>query len=140
MKEMSEEFIKTITIYPAWDKRDPDPHKNCGIGGAVLGFYLKGVNGVIQFTAGTGWYLPQNRSVPSKPMAYDLGYHSYIPRYQNQTMMTEKCEQLDGKPCYYDGSTLNAEPVFELLIAEGSGAVWRALENEYYLRLFGEGR
>lgn len=38
-----------------------------------------------------------------------------------------------------DGSTLNAEPVFEILLKEGSAGVWREL-REYYDRTFPDRR
>jgi hypothetical protein len=101
------------------------------------------------------------------PMPADLGYHSPKPMYEGQEPMGsvkfdfehkqilegasgdieiptrvqtgtfEPCELLGGGPCYYDGSTLNAEPVFEVLLREGSAGVWREL-REYYMRTFRE--
>jgi len=41
------------------------------------------------------------------------------------------CPYLDGKPCYYDGSGLNAERIFDILVKEGSAGVWRELEVYY---------
>jgi hypothetical protein len=38
---------------------------------------------------------------------------------------------LDGSPCFYDGSGLNAAGVFALLVMEGSEAVWERLERYY---------
>jgi hypothetical protein len=102
-----------------------------------------------------------------RPMAADLGYHSPKPMYGGQLPMgAEKfdfkhkellkgatgdieiptrvktgtfdpCEVLGGGPCYYDGSTLNAEPVFEVLLREGSKGVWREL-RKYYDSVFRE--
>ena len=69
------------------------------------------------------------------PMPVDLGYHSPKPRYEGQTCVTESCKYLDGKPCYYDGSGLAAEKVYETLLREGSDGVWKKLE-EYYARTF----
>ena len=46
------------------------------------------------------------------------------------------CPYLDGQACYYDGSGLQAEPVFERLLREGSEGVWLALE-EHYQKIFG---
>jgi hypothetical protein len=95
------------------------------------------------------------------PMPADIGYHSPKPIYEGQTRMGEnkfdfanagknglptmttakeedipKCEYL-GVPCYYDGSSLNAEKYWNILRNEGSEAVWDALE-EYYCDIFGE--
>jgi hypothetical protein len=49
----------------------------------------------------------------------------------------DPCPYLDGKPCYYDGSGLQAERIYNVLLAEGSDGVWRALE-EYYRSTFHE--
>jgi hypothetical protein len=38
--------------------------------------------------------------------------------------------------CYYDGSGLNAERIFGVMLREGSDGVWKALE-EYYEEIFG---
>lgn len=95
----------------------------------------------------------------NKPMAADLGYHSPAPRYEGQepigstkvkwvdgkigerglkvpesepTGTFTPCPYLDGKPCYYDGSGLNAERIFDVLTAEGDVGVWRELEAYYH--------
>lgn len=46
------------------------------------------------------------------------------------------CEYL-GCPCYYDGSTLASEAVFDILIEKGSDGVWEYLEK-YYIDIFGK--
>ena len=99
------------------------------------------------------------------PMPADLGYHSPKPMYPDQKPMgAEKldfdhketlkglsgdieipttvktgtftpCEYLGGGPCY-DGSTMNAERIYEVLLREGSKGVWREL-REYYNGVFG---
>lgn len=71
------------------------------------------------------------------PTPVDLGYHSYTPHYEGQEPVSSECEWLGGKPCYYDGSTLNAERIFDVLVAEGDEGVWRELEV-YYMDLFDE--
>lgn len=140
---------KEIIFYPAYDKRDPDPHKNYGIHGVELGFFLVGELGAVQFKLYTHWQLPHvQREIDAKPphaqfpymfheaMPTDLGYHSHKPMYEGQDVQTDDCHLLNG-PCYYDGSSLNAEPVFDRLRAEGSEGVWKALED-YYAATFGE--
>lgn len=90
-----------------------------------------------------------------QPLPADLGYHSPVPQYEGQLPIgirikynddyseelgTEGeariCEYL-GKPCYYDGSGLNAERIYHIMLQEGEKGVWRELE-EYYVELFGE--
>jgi hypothetical protein len=106
-------------------------------------FLLRGPKGVVQFLLYTGWQLPHvqaefdRKGYDSKPMAADLGYHSPVPFYEDQTPTTESCGYLGGKPCYYDGSGLQAEPVFERLLREGDAGVWAALED-FYANIFGE--
>lgn len=131
-----EKFEKKIELSPAWDKRDDDPKKNYGIHCVNLGFYLKGKKGVIQFILFTGWFLKQNKNKNMNnlfPMPADLGYHSYVPIYEEQES-TEKCERLEGKKCYYDGSGLMADKVFDILTEKRSDGVFEYLEEEYYSR------
>jgi len=41
------------------------------------------------------------------------------------------CEYL-GVPCYCDGSALQAEGYYEILVNQGEEALWKALENYYH--------
>lgn len=151
MKEQSGTFERQLLIRPAFDKTDPNPHKNYGVGALTFRFVLKGPLGAVQFVMSSGWYLTHVRPkmaqhdrdwlneghdslLHSAPMAFDLGYHSPSPRYEEQSKM-EHCDILPHGQCYYDGSTLNAEPVMEQFIAEGEEAVWQELEK-YYQNLF----
>jgi len=80
----------------------------------------------------SGWYLPhlRDRFHPLKyPLAIDLGYHSPKPIFGDETHFMY-CWVLDGE-CYYNGSTLEAQPILEKLISEGDEAVWRELEKFY---------
>ena len=52
-------MVERITkIYPAWDRRDPNPSKDYGIHGAELRMVLKGELGATQFVLYTNWHLP----------------------------------------------------------------------------------
>lgn len=143
------EFERIFTIHPAFDRRNPDPEKNYGVHGCELRMVLKGPKGAVQFVLLTNWQLPHvtedvlKKSVdkPMKeidlkvrflPLPADLGYHSMAPMWEDEKPSHEACPYLDGKPCYYDGSGLNAERVYEILLIEGSEGVWRYLENYYY--------
>ena|SRR3990167_2678637 len=129
---------KTVEFLPAWDKRSADPKENYGIHGAEMIWYLKGKCGVIQFRVMLNWYLPQNENdIPDpcrKAIPADIGYHSPTPQYEYQ--MPYKCDLLPEGQCYYDGSTLHAEKIFNILVAEGGEAVWKKLE-EIYIKRFG---
>jgi len=136
-----------IIVTAAFDKRHKEPAKNYGIHGAELRFILTGDKGAITFTLYTNWYLPHvdeelrnsRRNKPEcdfmfRPHGADISYHSHIPCYEGQTPI-ENCQYLGGKPCYCDGSGLSAEPIGEMLIAEGSEAVWKELQRWYDERL-----
>lgn len=47
------------------------------------------------------------------------------------------CEFVGGVPCYYDGSGLNADRIYDVLKSRGEEAVWKELES-FYIRTFGE--
>ena len=139
------EFTKEIIFNPAWDKRNDDPNKNYGIHGVDFKFLLKGKDATIQFLVYTNWQLPyvqrefDNKKpdtnypyLSHKPTPADIGYHSAYPLWESQNISTEHCEYLDDKPCYYDGSSLNAERVFKILLKEGSEGVWKYMESYYY--------
>lgn len=141
------ELRHEIEISPAYDHRAEGKGQNC----VDMTWYVTGPKGVIQFRLFTGWgkqIIPtperpwQELNIPYpcghdqglwEPMPADLGYHSYVPLYEEQTTMGS-CPRLGGKDCYYDGSGLNAYRIFSILVHEGGDAVWAALEAEYELR------
>lgn len=124
---------------------------NYGIGSVQIRFVLKGPKGAIQFLVGTDWYPPhvqqatfdnprawRNTYFQIRPDGWDVGYHSLTPMYDGQNTVSDSCEYLDGKPCYYDGSSLRADTwVKEILLKEGSDGVWKAMEKEYVVRFEG---
>jgi len=153
-------FEKIVEFIPAYDKTNPDPSKNYGIGSVNIRFVFKGDKGAVQFVIGTNWHLPHiqrqffDKPFPYfqlQPMAYDLGYHSDKPirDYQSDvprkdengedefTTPSRECPYTKSGRCFYDGSTLNAEPIVEVLLSEGHEGVWRELEK-YYKDIFGE--
>jgi hypothetical protein len=69
------------------------------------------------------------------PTLADLGYHAKFPREPGQEPTSKECKYCDGEPCYYDGSGLNAQKVFDLLVEKGDEAVWKFLENYYNERV-----
>ena len=83
---------RIIQVSPPFDKRTNDLETNYGIGAMQLRFILKGANGATQFVFYNG-------------MGEDIGYHSYTPQYEGQTVMRKTCDIL-GCACYYDGSSL----------------------------------
>lgn len=133
---------REIKWYPAYDKTNTDQRKNYGIHGVDMRWYVIGDAGAVQWVVYTNWHLPhvqeslKSRGHRYEPQPADLGYHSKTPRYEGHEPMRNECE-LTGGTCYYGGSGLNAEPVFQLLLEKGGEAVWEYLEN-YYLEVFGE--
>jgi hypothetical protein len=126
-------------LLPAYDKRDKDPEKSYGIHGVELRFYLKKDNRAVQFVINTNWQLPgvtnewlnkysSEIELFFCPIPYDLGYHSPIPLYSGQKPITKDCK-FTGGLCYYDGSTLAAKNIYEILLYHGSDGVWKELEK-----------
>ena len=137
---------KIIEMHPAFDKRNPDPNKNYGVHGVEMRFVLKGKDGAVQFLLYSNWQLPHvtkefRKKMSSEnyfmfePMPADLGYHSIKPHYDGQESVTKECTYLDGKPCFYDGSGLNAERVYETFLRQGLEGIWKELED-YYKEVF----
>lgn len=138
---------KKVHFHPGYDKRSSDPKTNYGVAGVEIRFLLKGKHGAVQFVLYTDWepkHVQEERWANGKgrlmrimPMGTDVGYHAYEPQYDGQSPMTDSCPYLDGKRCYYDGSSLAAEPIRDRFLEEGDKAVWYALE-ELYIEQFGE--
>ncbi len=133
-----------IELTPAFDKRHSDPSKNYGIHGVDLRMILQGKLGAVQFVLYTNWQLPHvtaeqnNRKghLFCQPLPADLGYHAPTPQHEGQPSQPN-CPYLDGQPCYYDGSGLQAEAVYQTLLTEGSEGVWNVLKQKYK-SLFGK--
>lgn len=141
-------FARIWNILPAFDRRNTNPSQDYGIHGCELRMILVGPLGATQFVLFTNWQLPhvnqelQHKTLPlmlgdshvlCRPIPVDRGYHWKTPRYEGQT--SRECEYVKGL-CYYDGSGLNAQRTYQLLLSGGSDAVWKDLE-EYYLEIAG---
>ena len=145
---MTDDLERIIKFRPAFDRRHPDPNKNYGVHGVEMKWVLKGAKGAVQFVVFTNWHLPHvtemldarlDRTYPHlscHPQPSDLGYHSPVPMYADQEPVDSSCEWTGGV-CYYDGSTTNAESVFETLVREGDEACWAVIEK-YYQETFKE--
>jgi hypothetical protein len=86
---------------------------------------LKGPDLVVQFL------LRMDHEGKLEP--WDLGFHcSFDPGWSTEM---DDCDVLPGGKCWYDGSSLNADPVFDRLCREGLDGLWAELED-YYDGLF----
>ena len=63
-------------------------------------------------------------------MGADVGYHARVRQYDDQELMSGTCHVIDG-PCYYDGSSLNAELPIEGFLSGGLEYLWPKLEAFY---------
>lgn len=122
----------------------PDSLSYHGVSGMDVIFFLKGKDGAVQFKIDLGWIpyhnseryqMPKDEIPGLFPFPSDLGYHSYKPRFDGQEPITDACDVLDGKPCYYDGSGMNACKAFYTLVNAGEESLWDFLE-QYYAHIF----
>jgi hypothetical protein len=131
---------REITIRPAYDKRDPNPNKNYGIGACRLFFSVTGPKGAITINFGTNWYLQSTikeykdkfkmdlySTEPIKAWSWD--YHSKKRMFKGQHSIN-KCEYTKGK-CYCDGSYLNSDRYLPILLEKGSEGIFLELEKDY---------
>ena len=144
---MTEKFERIVKFRPAYDKRNTGPAKNYGIGSMDIFFILKGERGAVQFRVGTDWYTPNvqrneqktwndiSSGSDIKPKGYDLGYHSPTPMFDGHSPMPE-CSLME--PCYYDGSSLNAEAMIPDFLEGGTNWLWGYLEDYYRSRFVGD--
>ena len=60
--------------------------------------------------------------------ALTLDYHSKTER-PTLTSSTEKCEYLEGNPCWHDGSGLAANEAWDAMERSGESGLWSELEE-----------
>lgn len=136
---MNDDLRHDIRFRVAFDKRSPEPNKNYGIGDMHIIFLVIGPKGAVQWLIGTGWYVDSackhlmgfarnSLTDQRRPNGWDLGYHSKEPKYEDQSPM-DQCDICE--PCYYDGSSLNAELPIEGFLSGGLEYLWPKLEAFY---------
>lgn len=92
------DFTKSLELIPAFDKRDPDPQRNYGVGCSMLGFVLKGPKGAVRWAMFTGLNLP-----------HVVGEH--VEKLARHGLPAGKCALLRTLTC----GGLTAENVFDRL-------------------------
>ncbi|MDP9162377.1 MAG: hypothetical protein M3O09_19395 [Acidobacteriota bacterium] len=140
-KQSGMKLERKLDILPAYDK----VKEGYGVHGVEMRWYVTGPKGAIQFVLYTNWQLKHiqkkfdNRVNENDsrfthlfchPQPADIGYHSYVPHYEGHTPMSKECHLLKG-PCYYGGSSLNAQIYYDILVERGGDALWDALEDKY---------
>lgn len=135
------EFEKKIEfIRPAWNKRDPDPRKDKGIGCVMMRMALIGPKGAISWSIFTGWHLQKTwdeweangRHSKARDLAMGGGVtiHSPTQLYDwDDTPAT--CDLLPEGKCFGDTGFLAGETFFEVLVEKGEDAVWALMEEWY---------
>lgn len=145
---------KIVKVFPAWDKRNSNPHKNYGINPADMIFVLKGELGAVDFCMNTGWHLPhvkkelevsQVKRIQDGDTQFpfllvegrgsSLGWHSRI-RNEDYEIERHDCEYTGGT-CYSDVSYSSGDELFNILVQFGTESLWKRLEQEY-INAFGE--
>lgn len=136
-----DEFEYITTFYPAFSS------EQFGTSGVVLWFVLRGKLGVVTFCVLTNWYQSAVSEIlnaeianlspgltyaasnlMNKPLAADIGFHS--PRHFDGGKKNECC-WLEQGHCYYSGSSLLADEVFNILLKFGSDGVWNYMRGYY---------
>lgn len=143
MSEVKEKFKREVKFEPGYDYRNDPEKKEYGCHGMNIRFLLHGKLGTVQLLIYSGWLPTMDecqwpREQVHPPMSADLGHHwkkrlRWMTKKDDHYTKHDKCPYLGGvKPCWYDGSGLNAQPLFKLLLTKGDEAVWVALEEYYY--------
>lgn len=136
-------FTEGVLVLPAYDYRD-DPQDGRGAHGAALVLILRGSLGAISAEFMTGWMINPLagryvRSVGKQRRRTGVGVDagiadvypsgayvgSHIP-----TIHGDPCKIL-GQECRGDGSYTLSDQLLELLVAEGSDAVFERMRELY---------
>lgn len=132
-------FKRRMVIRPAFDKRDPDPKKDKGIGGVSIYLWLIGEKGAVSWEFLTEWMLPETKSRLRDeghrwmgPTAGPVSLHSRTPTEEDGEG-TDDCLLLGPDRCYDAGGSYTwGERPYEALVRGGFDAMWACLEGIYY--------
>jgi hypothetical protein len=121
-------FTREINVIPAFDKRN----EGRGQHNAEMDFILKSSMGAFVLKINTGWLLnkkEQNGISHIFPSGGYIGFH--FLQQGDYGFQTEKCEYLNGKSCYGDGSFCDAHQYAKILVEKGSDAVFEKMEERF---------
>ena len=154
---------RKLWFTPAFDKTDPDPSKDYGVGDLELRFVLSGEKGAVEFQLATNWYQPHvmerrlqavKRDVLMdkadflirhfiEPMPLDICYFSPVRLSEDDSYFENGIFTFrGGEPCFYgyeyrnDQDEISHDAAYWKLVTEGDEALWKYLED-YYVRVFG---
>lgn len=149
---------------PAFDRTDPNPKKNYGVGCLDIRFLVEGEKGMVEFQLLTNWYQEHVMKRRMDSLRKDIlsGKEDFLVRrftepfpadicYFSPTRISEDDSEWldgvryfrDGAPCYYgykysdENGFVAKDVAFRLLVDYGDEALWKYLE-EYYVEVFGE--
>lgn len=154
---------RKLIFLPAFDRTDPDPKKDYGVGCLELLFMVFGEKGAVQLQLLTQWYLPHvmKRRLEAlkhdiwmgkedfllenfiEPNPIDLCYFSVARNNEDETYFEKGLSYLGNASYYYgykyydDEERVAKEVAFRKLVDEGDEALWKYLED-YYIEVFGE--
>lgn len=136
-------FTHRIGIKAAYDLRDPDPRKNCGIHGMHIYFQCVKDKKGITFSVSSNWHLPSVDtscwSASSKePLGFSVDYH--MPMAAEEVAEAEEAGEYFTKDCSITcgacrggGSGLLGEEFLAVLIAEGHEGLFKRMEKQFAL-------
>lgn len=116
------------------------PKDDHGRSSVVVSFEAKADNRAAVLEVFSGWYLPETiekgRNIHDQPIEWVklsrltavIDLHSPTPQFEGHESHTSECQITTG-PCFFDSAFSAGDGVFELLIREGEGPFWEALEG-----------
>lgn len=130
---------KFIFLTPAFEARDPDPHKDYGIGGVHMTFAERRGDMVIDCSFFTDWHLPnvQKRLANKSDNYYSLkpmcnGIYWHRPARTSEYQSHSRDCALRGGNCFgYVGSALYGDKITERLLSEGGSGVWDEIDKAF---------
>lgn len=134
-------FIKKTIFSKSFDRRDPDPKKDYGIGGVDLWFVLKGKKGAISASFRTGWYLPScfennyylDQHERERLRCFMVDMHTPSCGEIDDDSDTNACTWLDNGKCYLSSTLRDDEKVLQkALLERGSIGLWNEMIKIYY--------